>query len=108
MMLHRREDRFEPKSVRNKALHLAATRWDTSDPCRPDTPPPLSHSSPILLLLQAAFCGGWFQGCVHYNSPMRTAMATPLEGSIRVAGEWTSVHPCLSARWPTLPCSPSS
>eukprot|EP00962_Isochrysis_galbana_P054152 scaffold25682_cov131-Isochrysis_galbana.AAC.1 len=55
-------------NINKKALHLAATRWDTSVPCRPDTPPPLSHSSPILLLLQAAFCGGWFQGCVHYNS----------------------------------------
>eukprot|EP00962_Isochrysis_galbana_P016887 scaffold4841_cov121-Isochrysis_galbana.AAC.3 len=46
-------------------------------------------------------------GLTHLES-MRTAMATPLEGSKRVAGEWTSVHPCLSARRPTLPCSPSS
>eukprot|EP00962_Isochrysis_galbana_P020159 scaffold5888_cov118-Isochrysis_galbana.AAC.6 len=37
-----------------------------------------------------------------------TAIATPLEGSSLVAGEWTSVHPSLSARVPTLPCSPSS
>eukprot|EP00962_Isochrysis_galbana_P037855 scaffold13314_cov163-Isochrysis_galbana.AAC.1 len=46
-------------------------------------------------------------GLTHLES-MRTAMATPLEGSILVAGEWTRVHPCLSAREPTLPCSPSS
>eukprot|EP00962_Isochrysis_galbana_P050313 scaffold21748_cov129-Isochrysis_galbana.AAC.6 len=38
---------------------------------------------------------------------IRTAMATPLEGegSSLVAGEWTSAHPSLSARVPTLPCS---
>eukprot|EP00962_Isochrysis_galbana_P045680 scaffold18099_cov112-Isochrysis_galbana.AAC.5 len=46
-------------------------------------------------------------GLTHVES-IRTAMATPLEGSILVAGEWTNVHPSLSAKEPTLPCSPSS
>eukprot|EP00962_Isochrysis_galbana_P017489 scaffold5033_cov106-Isochrysis_galbana.AAC.3 len=35
------------KIFRRKRYTLAATRRDTSVPCRPDTPPPPSHSSPI-------------------------------------------------------------
>eukprot|EP00962_Isochrysis_galbana_P036370 scaffold12565_cov121-Isochrysis_galbana.AAC.4 len=37
----------EKKIFRRKRFTLAATRRDTSVPCRPDIPPPPSHSSPI-------------------------------------------------------------
>eukprot|EP00962_Isochrysis_galbana_P001802 scaffold465_cov120-Isochrysis_galbana.AAC.5 len=53
-----RSDVGEVKVDKRERYTLAATRRDTSDPCRPDTPPPSSHSFPSRLLLQAAFCGG--------------------------------------------------
>eukprot|EP00962_Isochrysis_galbana_P005932 scaffold1595_cov119-Isochrysis_galbana.AAC.3 len=66
---HRRRAFRQKKIFRRKRYTLAATRRNTSVPCRPDTSPPPSHSSPIPSPSSGRlFAGGWIQSCVHYNS----------------------------------------